>query len=325
MHCAAGEIRTAVVLVGGEGTRLRPLTERIPKPVLPVLGRPLLSYTLDTLRAAGVERAILACGYLPDEIVATHGHDYEGLALEYKVEPEPLGTGGAIKFAADGIDETFIALNGDTLREAQLRPLLEFHRERDASVTMLLVAVADPSRYGVVELEPDGRVEGFVEKPPAGSVESKLVNAGVYVLEPDVLDLIEPGRPVSIERDVFPLLANQGGLYGLELPGYWLDIGTPQSFLQAHCDLLERHGGVNVAAGADISSDAELVGPVAIERGVRVESGARVGPLCYLAPGSRINADATVERAIVLPEAAVGLGDRVHGAIVSPTAVLACG
>ncbi len=223
----------AVILVGGKGTRLHPLTERTRKDMLPLVDRPLLAYTFDHLRRHGVERAILSCGYLPTQIQEYFGEEANGLALEYKVEARPLDTGGAIRFAAEGLGETFLAVNGDSLREADLARLIEFHRERGAAATILLAPVADPSGYGLVRLNGDGTVRNFLEKPRPEEIDTNLINAGVYVLEPEVLDLIPPGRPVSIEREVFPRLVEAGSLYGLALPGYWLDVGTPESYLQA--------------------------------------------------------------------------------------------
>ncbi|MGH2933969.1 MAG: nucleotidyltransferase family protein [Gaiellaceae bacterium] len=320
----AREKWTAVVLAGGEGRRLRPLTERVPKPMLPLLGRPLLSYTFDSLAAAGVERAVLACGYLPDHVHGHYGHRYDGISLEYVHEREPLGTGGGIRFAAGGADRTFLALNGDTVREAQISALLDFHRETHAEATVLLVRVPDPARYGLVRVGDDGRVRGFLEKPSPEQIDTDLVNAGVYVLEPGVLDLIPPGRAVSIERDVFPLLVERGTLFGLCLPGYWLDIGTPASYLQAHVDLLERSGGVELAAGAEISAGAEVVPPVIAADGAVVEAGARLGPHAYLAHGARLCASSVLERAATLPRAVVEPGLSVRSAIVSPDCTLAC-
>ena len=183
---------TAVILVGGEGTRLRPLTNTTPKPMLPLLGRPLLEYTFDQLTAGGVDRVTLACGYLPTQIRAYFGDRLNGFALEYKVEPEPLGTGGGIRFAS-GADSTFLALNGDSLREVDIDALVSFHRERGALATILLTRVSDPSRYGLVRVASDGRVLGFVEKPGPDEIDTDLINAGLYVLEPEVMDLIPPG------------------------------------------------------------------------------------------------------------------------------------
>jgi len=240
----------AVILVGGFGTRLRPLTDRTRKDMLPLVDRPLL-------------------------------------ALDYRVEQGPLGTGGAVRFAADGLDEPFFAVNGDSLREADLAELERFHRAQGAKATILLTPVADPTRYGLVRLDGDGRVQTFLEKPRPEEIDTNLINAGVYVLEPEVLDLIPAGRSVSIEREVFPRLVEAGSCYGLALPGYWLDVGTPESYLQAHRDVLvaNQHPDaqfVMVGDGCEVRG-MSIVGP-----------GARVGARNRLAPGVRVAAGAVI-------------------------------
>ena len=314
---------TAVVLVGGKGTRLRPLTETTPKPMLPLLGRPLLEYTFDQLRHAGVRRVVLASGYLPTQIEAYFGRNADGVALEYCVEPTPLGTAGGIRFAAEQLDETFLALNGDTLRDVDLRPLVRFHRKRGARATILLTRVADPSRYGLVDVDARGRVRGFREKPPPGEIETDLVNAGVYVLEPDVLDLVQPGKPVSIERDVFPLLAEEGSLYALPLDGYWLDVGTPESYLQAHFDLLARAAEMRVDAAASVAGGARVVPPAVVSPGASVGIGATIGPFAYVGEGASVGDYAVVERAVLLPNATLDARAAARSSIVAPAAVLA--
>jgi mannose-1-phosphate guanylyltransferase len=309
----------AVVLVGGEGMRLRPLTERTPKPMLPLLDRPLLSYTFDHLRRGGVDRAVLACGYLPDAIQRHFDGSYDGIELDYRVEPQPLGTGGAIRFAAEGIDRTFLALNGDSLREADIELLLYFHRDRGAKATILLTRVADPARYGLVRVDGCGRVVAFVEKPGPDEIDTDEINAGLYVLEPEVLDLIPPGRPVSIEREVFPLLAERGELYAVALPGYWLDVGTPASYLQAHFDLLYRRGvDILVDRSAEVSPDAMLVPPVVVGPNVRVDGAGRIGPCVHIGAGATLGARTMLRFAAVLPQAIVGAGTRLSRAIVAP-------
>jgi mannose-1-phosphate guanylyltransferase len=308
----------AVILVGGEGTRLRPLTETTPKPMLPLLDRPLLAYTFAHLRSAGVERAVLACGYLPTAIEAYFDGAYDGLELEYRVEPEPLGTGGGIRFAAEGIDRPFLALNGDSLREADLRELLAFHRARHAKATVLLTRVAEPGRYGLVRTDCDGRVRGFVEKPQPHEIDTDLINAGVYVLEPEVLDLIEPNRAVSIERDVFPTLAAEGSLYALHIPGYWLDVGTPASYLQAHIDLLLRQSENHVDETAQIGEDAILIPPVLVAADAEIGSGSRIGPYVHLGQGTRVGKRVAVRWAALLPGSTVGAGERIVRAIIAP-------
>ena len=311
----------AIILVGGQGTRLRPLTERTPKPMLPLLGRPLLAYTFDQLQTVGVGRVVLACGYLPTQIEAHFNGSFDGMALEYQVEPEPRGTAGGIRFAAAGIDSTFLALNGDSLRDVDLQALLRFHRERGAKATILLTRVEDPTRYGLVKTDDRGRVVGFREKPALHEIDTDQINAGLYVLEPEVLDLIPDGQVVSIEREVFPVLAERGEVYGLALPGYWLDVGTPESYLQAHFDLLGRRG-VDIHERAQVGAGVEFVGPVVVGPDAVIEKGARVGPLAHVGAGARIGPGAVVEWAVVLSKAMVAAATCVRSSIVAVEGVL---
>jgi mannose-1-phosphate guanylyltransferase len=315
---AYGDELPAVILVGGEGTRLRPLTEHTPKPMLPLLGEPLLTHTFDHLRNGGVKRAILACGYLPTAIEAHFGSSYDGLALDYRVEPEPLGTGGAIRFAGEDIDETFLALNGDSLRDADLRRLVEFHRTRKAKATILLTRVSDPGRYGLVRVDDAGRVRGFVEKPRPEQIDTNAINAGMYVLEPEVLDLIPAGRSVSIEREVFPALVEEGSLFALALPGYWLDVGTRESYLQAHIDMLWRHGGVRIDPSAEVSDDVRLIPPLVIGARARIDQQICLGPFVHVGDDAHVGRRAAVRWAAVLPKAQIAAGACIARAIVSP-------
>ncbi len=323
----------AVILVGGQGTRLRPLTDRTRKDMLPLVDRPLLSYTLEHLARHGVEHAVISCGYLPDQVEVVFGVRHDGLELEYAVEETPLGTGGAIGFAARGLEGSFFALNGDSLREADLGELVAFHRSTGAKATILLTPVADPSRYGLVRTAADGRVESFLEKPRPEEIDTDLINAGLYVLEPEILGLVPPGRPVSIEREVFPQLAAEGAVFGIALPGYWLDVGTPESYLQAHRDVLERlvPTEVGTALGADftlvdptadVDPGARLVPPVYVGPGAIVEAGARLGSLAVLGAGSRLATGCVVENAVVGSRATVGAGCAVVGSIVGDDADL---
>jgi mannose-1-phosphate guanylyltransferase len=326
----------AVILVGGQGTRLRPLTDRTRKDMLPLVDRPLLSYTFEHLARHGVERAVVSCGYLPHQIGAAFGASYGALALEYAVEMQPLGTGGAIGFAARDLEGTFFALNGDSLREADLAELVRFHRSTGAKATILLTPVADPSRYGLVRVADDGRVESFLEKPRPEDIDTDLINAGFYVLEPEVLELVPEGRSVSIEREVFPRLAAEGSVFGTALPGYWLDVGTPESYLQAHRDVLERSfpSDVGDALGSDftfvdptaeVHPDARLVPPVYVGPGAVVEAGARVGSLAVLGQGSRLGEGAIVENAVVGARAKVGGRSTIVGSILGDDVALGAG
>jgi mannose-1-phosphate guanylyltransferase len=304
--------------------------------MLAVVDRPQLAYTFDHLRRHGVTRGIVSCGYLPTQIEQHFGTAYGALALEYRVEDEPLGTAGGIAFAARGLDGPFFALNGDSLREADLGALLAFHRERGGLATILLTPVADPGRYGLVRLGEDGRVRAFVEKPRPEEIDTNLINAGLYVLEPDVLELVPRGAPFSIERDVFPRLCERGEVYGLTLPGYWLDVGTPATYLRAHRDILERTFRTEVgdALGDDftyvdptasVHPEARLVPPVFVGAGAQIAAGARVGTVAAIGAGARIDTGAVVEGAVVSAGAAVGADALVEGSIVGEQARVGAG
>jgi mannose-1-phosphate guanylyltransferase len=304
--------------------------------MLPLVDRPLLAYTFEHLARYGVERAIVSCGYLPDQIGSVFGDRYGALALQYAVEDEPLGTGGAIGFAGRELESSFYALNGDSLREADLGALVRFHRSTAAKATILLTPVADPSRYGLVRVAADGRVSSFLEKPRPEEIDTDLINAGLYVLEPEALDLVPPGRAVSIERDVFPRLADEGSVFGIALEGYWLDVGTPESYLQAHRDVLERSFQTEVgeALGSDftlvdptseVHPGARLVPPVYIGAGAVVESGARAGSLAVVGPGSKLAAGAVVENAVVGARTTIGAAAMIVGSIVGDEAEIGAG
>jgi mannose-1-phosphate guanylyltransferase len=321
----------AVILVGGQGTRLRPLTDRSRKDMLALVDRPLLAYTFEHLARHGVQRGIVSCGHLPGQIQEAFGDRHGSLSLEYVVEDEPLGTGGAIGFAGRELASSFFALNGDSLREADLGRMVEFHRKKGAKATILLTPVSDPSRYGLVRLAADGRVETFLEKPRPEEIDTDLINAGLYVLEPEVLDLVPPGGPVSIERDVFPKLAAEGSVYGIALPGYWLDVGTPDSYLQAHRDVLERlfQTEVGDALGPDftlvdetaqVHAGARLVPPVYVGPHAVVEEGARLGSLAVLGAGARLAKGGVVENAVVGSRTTIGAGASIVGSIVGDDA-----
>ena len=279
----------AVILAGGEGTRLRPLTEWLPKSMLPIANRPFLEHQIDHLRRHGITRVILSCGYLPDPI-----RDHFGGSLEYAIEPEPLGTGGAIGFAAAGIGETFVVCNGDVLTDLDLTALLGVHRAHAARATIALHRVADPSAYGLVRIDAEGSVTAFVEKPGPGEVDVDTINAGTYVLEPEVLRLIEPGRMVSVEREVFPRLIG-AGLWAKVDVGRWRDIGTPESYLAANIEQMPPGGLIDPSALVDAAAD---VADSVIGAGVRVEPGARVR-WCVVLPGAIVRAGSAFDGQVI--------------------------
>jgi NDP-sugar pyrophosphorylase family protein len=305
----------AVVLVGGEGTRLRPLTYETPKPLLPIANEPFLERQLRWLACHGVDEVVLSMGYLPDAFVSHFpGGRFEGITLRYAVEADPLGTAGGIRFAAEGVDERILVCNGDVLTTLDLSALLDYHAARRAEATIALTKVDDPSAFGVVPTRDDGEVIAFVEKPPPGRAPTNWINAGTYVLEPSVLARIPPRLPVSIEKETFPRMlegAQPGRLYAMRSDAYWLDIGTPEKYLQAQGDVLrgalaarpaihaaELRPGIWTQGTVEIHPAADLVAPVLVGEGAVVEAGARVAS-SVLGPRTTVGAGARVERSVL--------------------------
>ena len=325
----------AVILVGGFGTRLRPLTRDIPKQMLPVVDRPIIEHVVAHLAGHGVTRVVLSLGFRPEAFADAYPDGTcAGLPLHYAVEPEPLDTAGAVRFAAleagigagtgtgigpgsgsEGCD-TFLVLNGDVLTDLDIGAMVASHRAAGAEATLALTEVDDPSRYGVVPTDAEGRVVGFVEKPDAESAPSRWINAGTYVLEPSILDRIPDGRPVSIEREVFPAMATERRLHAVRSDAYWIDTGTPEAYIRAQVDLVDGtrgdlpavHPSAQVDPGADVASSVVMAG-------VMVGSGARLCDAVVMA-GATIGADATVDHSIVGPGAQVGSGASIAGLTV---------
>lgn len=301
----------AVVLVGGFGTRLRPLTLHTPKQMLPMVGVPMIERVVTSLGACGVTDAILSLGYRPDAFLEAYPDDQcAGVHLHYAVEPEPLDTAGAVRFAAldAGLDSRFLVVNGDVLTDLDVTALWDFHVASGAEGTIALTRVDDPSRYGVVPIDDAGRVEAFVEKPEPGTAPSHWINAGTYVLEPSVLDRIPDGRKVSIERSTFPAMVDDGTLFAQHSDAYWVDAGTPATYLESQLDLVDgtRSNEVAVAVGAEIDPAAKVDHAVVYE-GARVLAGAVVENAAVL-PGAVVGANAVVRDSIVGPGAQIGDG-----------------
>jgi mannose-1-phosphate guanylyltransferase len=308
----------AIVLVGGEGTRLRPLTNDVPKPALTLVDRPFLAYMVEWLAAHGVTEVVLACGFLPDVLRETLGDgEHAGVRLTYITEPDRRGTAGAIRFAADALgddlDERFLALNGDVLTDLDLTALIGAHRERQARATIALYPVEDSAAYGLVGVDAAGAVTEFVEK--TGEAVPGEINAGAYFLERSVLELIPPDREVSIEREVFPHLVGDG-LGALRLDGYWMDIGTPERYLQASWDILEGRVETRVTPTAP----GLLIGA-----GAEIDPGAKVGPRAVIAPGGRLAAGAEVHDSVLLDGCVVGAGARISGSVLAPGVTVEAG
>jgi len=313
----------AVVLVGGFGTRLRPLTNHIPKPMLPVGHRPMIALLVDRLARGGVTDVVLALGFKPEPFTRAFPEGRCGdVSLTYVVEPEPLDTGGAIRFAAEaaGIDDTFVVANGDVLTELDVGRMVASHRRRHAEATLHLIDVDDPSAFGVVAIDADDRITDFVEKPARGTEPSKLINAGTYVFEPSVLERIPSGERSSMERSIFPALAAGGRLFGHATTDYWIDAGRPELYRAANLDLLgdvRTHDRCEpISPTAEVDAGAMIINSI-VGDGVHVASGARIVDSVLL-PGASVCAAATVEASLVLGH--IGEGARVEASMVGADA-----
>jgi mannose-1-phosphate guanylyltransferase len=319
----------AVVLVGGEGTRLRPLTFSTPKQMLPVAGRSVIERVVDHLSRHGIEEVVLSLGYRPDAFLdAFPDGRCCDVKLAYAVEPSPLDTAGAIAFAAaeGGIsDETFLVVNGDVLTGIDVGALVAFHRSAGAGGTVALTPVDDPSRFGVVPVDSSGRVRAFIEKPPPGTAPTNMINAGIYVLEPSFLTRVPAGRRVSVEREVFPAMVEARQLYAFGSRELWTDMGTPEKYLEANLAWASAEGTLAGAAGAGAGGGGAIawggaaVSSSVIGPGVSVDAGARVSGSVVLA-GARVGAGAVVEGSVLGPGVSVG-----RGSVVTELSVLGDG
>jgi mannose-1-phosphate guanylyltransferase len=321
----------AILLAGGQGTRLRPLTLNTPKPVVPIFDRPFLRYQIDLLKKVPeIDEVVLSLNYQPEAISAVFGDGSDlGIRIRYVVEPEPLGTGGGIKFASQGIEGTIVVFNGDVLTEIDLADVIRMHRSRHALATIVLTPVENPSAFGLVETDADRNVRQFIEKPDPAQITTNRINAGIYVLETSTFDRIPDNVSWSIERKYFPSLIERGETFlAYDYVGYWIDIGTRAKYFQVHEEIMagrfrpapfDDDVGVldcRVSPRARISPEATVQNPCFIGDDVTVEAGARVGPFAVVCHGVRIEAKAVVENAVVWPDCVVGAGATVQGAIV---------
>lgn len=312
----------ALILAGGKGTRLRPLTVYTPKPIVPICNRPFLLYQIDTLRRAGITDITLSLSYQPNKIeqLLGDGSDH-GVKLKYTVEPQPMGTAGAYKFAEDMIREPTVVFNGDILTDLDLKAVIREHHERKATATIVLHPVKNPSAYGLVETEEDGRIHRFLEKPKADEITCNTINAGTYVLEPKVLDFVPAGQNYSFEYGLFPdLLQRKESFYAHVPPRtYWIDIGTPERYLQAHHDLLanrvgrihikERRGSFDAATVAEIDELSIIGDDCQIKPGAQIINSV-LGPGCFVEERAR------VENSVIWPHTRIGTAAEVINAIV---------
>jgi len=323
----------ALILVGGYGTRLQPITLTLPKPVIPLVDRPFLRFMIDWLARHGVEEVVMACCFLPDQLRATFGDRIPGgPRLRYIEEPEPRGTAGAIKFASDLLDDRFLALNGDSLTDLDLTALTERHASSGARATLGLHRVEDPAGFGLVRRDEDGRIREFLEKPDPAEIDTDEISAGVYMLEKEILDLVPPDADVSIERELFPLLVGDG-LYSCPLEGYWTDIGTPERYLQACWDILGRRvesepgakldaEGRYVSADADVDEGATVAGESFVEADAVIATGARIGPRAVIGAGASVGDGSSVESSALHPACRIGPNVTITGSILAAGVVV---
>lgn len=325
----------AVILVGGEGTRLRPLTYTIPKPMIPLANRPFLEHVIEYLKSHGIDDIVLSMCYRPDVIERHFGDGRRfGIRLTYVVEESPLGTAGGVKNVEKHLDDTFFVFNGDVLTDLDLTEMLKSHRARGAKATLGLTPVEDPTAYGLVETHDDLRVKAFVEKPTWDRVTTNLINAGTYVLEPEVLDHVPPDTFYMFERGLFPFLLQRGDpVYAFPSDAYWIDVGTPEKYLTVHHDLLSGKTtrplsgkalkpGVWVGDGCRVDASAKLVPPIVLGERVRVEEEAKlIGPL-VLGDDCVVGSHSTVEDAIVWAGTRIGSHVVLRHCIVGGRAIV---
>lgn len=305
----------AVILVGGEGTRLRPLTCDTTKTMVPILNKPFLEHLLVYLRGHGITNIILAMSYLPHGIQSYFSDGAEmGLSLSYLIEEEPLGTAGAVKNAERYLDESFLMLNGDVFTDLDINAMIGFHRQRKAAATIAITPVDDPTAYGLIETGEGGRITRFLEKPGWEEVTTNMINAGIYILEPDILDRIPPRKNVSIEKETFQqLLARGEPVYAYPSTAYWLDMGTPEKYLRLNHDLLlgkapslfRASGGVQTA-GSQIDPSANIEAPVLIGEGCVIGPGVAVKGPVVIGPECRVEEGANIEGAVLWNNVSVG-------------------
>lgn len=320
----------AILLAGGQGTRLRPLTLHTPKPIVPIFDRPFLQYQIDRIKQVpDIDEVILSLNYQPGRIEEVLGDGSEsGIPIRYVVEPMPLGTGGAIKYAAAGVTDSVVVFNGDVLTEIDLPSVIALHREREARATIVLTPVDNPSAYGLVETDVDGNIQRFLEKPKPDEITTRNINAGIYVLEPDTFDRIPDGVPWSIERGYFPSLVERRETFvGYVYSGYWIDIGTPEKYRDVHRDIMDGRYGAGpfrnrhashtmIAPGARVEDGATIEGPCFIDDGAQIAAGARIGRYSVIGRDTHVAAGASVDGAIIWPGCRIGEESRVGAALL---------
>ena len=319
----------AVIMAGGEGTRLRPLTSNAPKPMLPLVNRPMMEHIIELLKRHGIDEIVVTVAFMANAIRNHFGDGSDlGVHMVYATEETPLGTAGSVRNAMEHLTERFLVISGDVLTDIDLSKIVAYHEEKGALATIGLAHVENPLEFGIVITQEDGRIERFLEKPSWGQVFSDTINTGIFVLEPEIFDYIAPDQAVDFSGEVFPrLLADDRPLYGAIAEGYWEDVGTLEAYLSAHKDILdgkvqvgiegfELTDGVYLGEGADVHPEAQIVAPCVIGDNCRLEGGATVGPYAVLGANVRVRVDAELERAVVHDNAYLGEAVRLRGTVV---------
>jgi NDP-sugar pyrophosphorylase family protein len=318
----------AILLAGGKGTRLRPLTVHTPKPIVPILNRPFLYYQIDLLRQIPeIDEVILSLNYQPRRIEEIFGEgEGLGIRVRYVVEPMPLGTGGAVRYAGDSLTESVVVFNGDVLTQVDLAAVLRLHRERKAKATIVLTPVENPRAYGLVETDRDGNIQRFLEKPGDNEITCNTINAGIYVLEPETFSRIPKDTAWSIERSFFPsLIEDRETFVAYVYDGYWIDIGTPAKYLQVHRDIMDGHYAAPpfdgtpsawVSPHARVEEGAEVAGPCFIDEGAVIKKGARILPYSVIGKQTHIEEGAVIDGAIIWPNGWLGPEAAIKGSIL---------
>ncbi|HEY4377517.1 MAG TPA: sugar phosphate nucleotidyltransferase, partial [Acidimicrobiales bacterium] len=319
----------AVIMAGGEGTRLRPLTSNCPKPMLPLVNRPMMEHIVELLQRHGFDEIVVTVAFLANQIRTYFGDGSEfGVRMVYATEDQPLGTAGSVRNAMEELDERFLVISGDVLTDIDLGKLVEFHDEHKALATIGLVAVENPLEFGIVITREDGSIERFLEKPTWGQVFSDTINTGIFVLEPEIFDFIAPDRSVDFSSEVFPALLDAGRpLFGAVAKGYWEDVGTLEAYVSAHKDVMdgrvtvgvpgfELNQGVWLGEGADVHPEATILGCAVLGENCRIEAGCRIGDYTVIGNNVRVRGDADLERTVVHENAYLGEGVQLRGAVI---------
>lgn len=331
----------AVLMAGGKGSRIRPLTLSRPKPLIPVANRPMIEYVVEKIRKSGCNELVVTLSYLKSQIKNLLKKDYPDMNIKYSVEKTPLGTAGGVKKAGKYLNDTFFVLSGDVLVDLNLNKLLDFHKEKKAIVTMVLTPVENPGQFGIAVLDGGNQIIKFLEKPAPHEVFSKIANTGTYVLEPEIFEYIENKKgEVDFSKDIFPqLIEKQSGIYGYVLDGYWNDVGRPKSYLQANYDVLnkkigpEPHGkklaeGVGrlgdmwVGSNVEIEKKVRLIGPIVIGNGCVVEKNCVLGRNTIIGDNVHLEKNSTVKGSVIFPDSIVKEGSYLKDCIVDSSCTI---